>query len=365
MGPNPMGCGGTSPPIGYDLMNDVGIEGDLADQRGPHYFDVRAEAVFLQRDETFGRSIAFTENRLTPNDPVVLSSNQLDYGTQPGFRIIGRYDICPLSVLEFGYTGIFGFSSSASFTDPNPVDVNTGTGNLFSLFSQFGTNPASTTNPQGPMPETERSITQSIAIESDLQSAEISYRRYWLGYIPRVSGTLLAGFRYTKLNEEFEFHTEGEASQTYSVNADNNLAGFQTGADVWICLLQGLRFGAEGKVGLYDNHYDLRNRIVTTPVGTTPPTLFEEFKKDQPALITEASLDLVADILPSLSIRGGYEILFMNSLVLAGDNFNTASPYNRIDLSPNPGLGLFRTPFVDDNGQAFYHGAHIGIEYIW
>ena len=47
-GPNgcmPMGCGGTDPPIGYDLMNDVGMEGDFHDQRGPHYFDIRAEAV--------------------------------------------------------------------------------------------------------------------------------------------------------------------------------------------------------------------------------------------------------------------------------------------------------------------------------
>ena len=56
----PMGAGGTDPPIGYDLMNDVGIEGNLVDQRGPHYFDIRAEAVFLQRDKSFDQNIDFT-----------------------------------------------------------------------------------------------------------------------------------------------------------------------------------------------------------------------------------------------------------------------------------------------------------------
>src|SRR6185312_14260817 len=113
--------------------------------------------------------------------------------------------IAPLAVVEFGYIGVFNYSSSKSFTDTNPVDPATGTGNLYSLFSNFGDLPGTTvTTPGGVMAPTERSITQSISIDSDLQTAEINYRRYWLGYIPRVSGTLLAGFRYTKLNEDFE-----------------------------------------------------------------------------------------------------------------------------------------------------------------
>ena len=64
----------------------------------------------------------------------------------------------------------------------------------------------------------------------------------------------------------------------------------------------------------------------------------------------------MADILPSVSMRVGYEVLFLNSLVLAGDNFNQTSPYG------NQGT---RVPFVDDDGELFYHGGHAGIEYIW
>ena len=112
----------------------------------------------------------------------------------------------------------------------------------------------------------------------------------------------------------------------------------------------------KAKSGLYNNHYRLQNRITTTPTGTTPPSLKEEFEDNHAAFIGEGSVDLVADILPSVSLRAGYEVLFINSLVLAGENFNQTSPYG------NQGA---RVPFVEDDGELFYHGGHVGFEYIW
>jgi hypothetical protein len=363
----PMGAGGTDPAVGYDLANDAGMEGAPLDQRGPHYFDIRVESVFLQRDKSFEKNIDFTA--LNVGGPVVLSSRELDIeDVNWGFRILGRYDICPLSVVEFGYTGVYGFSDKASVTDP--------TNNQYSLFSRtapntglFGVSPTGVNLPNGPNPFTERANSESIELSSDLQTAEISYRRYWLGYSPRISGTLLAGFRYTKVNENFEFSAQGSeqfpqsppqgiapAALDYKEDCNNNLAGFQTGGDIWLSLMQGLRIGTEGKVGIYDNHSVLANRISTTPNGVQPPSLFEEFKGDNAAFIGEGSFDVVADILPSVSIRAGYEVLFLNELVLAGDNFNQTSPYG------NQGV---REPFVDTHGELFYHGGHVGIEYTW
>jgi len=92
----------------------------------------------------------------------------------------------------------------------------------------------------------------------------------------------------------------------------NNLAGFQTGGDIWVGLFQGLRLGTEGKVGLYNNHYNLTNRISTTRWAPPPPTLFEKFTDNKVAFLTEGSVDLVADVLPTVSIRVGYEVLFMD-----------------------------------------------------
>jgi hypothetical protein len=69
-------------------------------------------------------------------------------------------------------------------------------------------------------------------------------------------------------------------------------------------------------------------------------------------------VDIVADILPSWSIRAGYEVLYMNSIVLAGENFNTASPYGLGQQAP-------RIPFVAEQGHQLYHGGHVGLEFIW
>ena len=327
------------------------------DQRGPHYFDVRAEAVYLERDETFGPNIDFTSRNIA--DPVagpfvVLSSSDLQYDEETGFRIVGRYDICPLSVFEYSYMGIYSFEDSAAVEIENPNDPLSD--RFFSLFSDFGLNPVM---PEDDMPQTERAIFHQISIESQLQTAELTYRRYWVGFLPRISGTLLAGFRYTRLNEEFEFNTVGETLQTfsYTTETDNHLAGFQAGGDIWISLLQGMRIGAEGKAGIYNNRLSVDTNIATSPPAT-PPELSESDDENKVAFLGEASADIVIDILPSSSLRAGYEVLWINSLALAGDNFNTSSPFD-------VGAGLPRVPFLDDDGEVFYHGAHAGIEYVW
>ncbi len=320
--------------------------------------------MWLHRDKTFGDNVDFTA--LNVGNNVVLSSNQLDASDQIGFRAIGRYDICPLSVVEFGYTGIYDFSDSATVTDTSRP------GNLYSLFSRpapgtgnFGINPPTVSTGINPLPFTEQAIQQSISFKSDLQTAEISYRRYWLGWSPRISGTLLAGFRYTKLNEDFEFDSLGSPNTfivsnpafEYRTDAVNNLSGFQAGGDGWISLTQGLRLGAEVKAGIYDNHYNLQTSILEGNVGSLTNVITpEKFDGDKVAFIGEASVDLVADITPSISLRAGYEVLSLDSLVLAGDNFNTTSPFG------NQGT---RVPFVDNDGKLFYSGAHAGIEYTW
>ena len=379
----PMGAGGTDPAIGYDLMNDVGVEGNLVDQRGPHYFDIRAEAVYLQRDKSFEKNIDFTSLNVgnTAGTNVVLSTGQLDIeDPQYGFRLVGRYDICPMSVVEASYMGIFDWEDSASYSDS--------TNNLYSLFSRpspgagnFAESPTGVTSNSdpidptlsGPNPFSERASFHSISMSSDLQTAELSYRRYWLGYHPRVSGTLLGGFRYTKINEKFTFFTQGSqaytqppynvnqtlplASLEYSEKCDNDLAGLQIGGDVWVSLMQGVRIGSEVKGGIYNNHSSVFNKISTQPNAVQPPTLFDDIKDDHVSFIGEGSVDVVADLFPSLSFRAGYEVLFVNQLVLAGNNFNEVSPYGNQDVP--------RVPFIDTNGELFYHGAHAGFEYTW
>lgn len=356
-------------------MADLIGAGSLGiDQCGPHYFDARAEAVYLTRDETFGPDTVFSHNGLTAligGEPVfvdiALQSGQLEYDDEPGFRIIGRYDLGPLSVFEFGYMGVFDYSAAATFDD-SPGGGNPSPDDLFSIWSLYGNNPLNAEQPAGTdvMRQSEKARTHSISIKSDLQSVEMTYRRYWVGYVPKLSGTVFAGARYTRLSEQFNFFSQGapnNGSLSYDIDAENQLAGFQTGLDMWVCVTQGLRIGVEGKTGIYNNRYKLDNEITQVQAAVDPnrETILavfpERFRGDQVAFLSEASVDVVVDVLPSWSIRGGYEVLFMNSLVLAGANFNGGSPYQ--------GFGQPRTAFIENQGKAFFHGIHLGAEYIW
>ena len=166
-----------------------------------------------------------------------------------------------------------------------------------------------------------------------MQSAEISYRRYWLGYVPRISGTLLAGFRYTRLDDDFSSKRKARnqplnfpfgplAALDTKKNAKTTSPASKSAAISGSACVKACGSARKPKFGYLQQPLLLTNEITTTPFGTTPPTLFEEFEGRQAAFIGEGSVDLVADILPSVSLRVGYEVLFMNSLVLAGENFN-------------------------------------------
>ncbi len=336
-----MGAGGTDPPVGYDLMSDVGIEGDLVDQRGPHYFDIRAEAVFLKRDKSFDQNIDFTSQNV--GNVVVLSSSQLDIeDVNGGLPRHGSIRYLPAVRRRVWLHGHLRLGRQRSrFTDP--------TNNLFSLFSRPApgngpvrrTSPPGVNLPGGPNPFTERATTHSIELSSDLQTAEISYRRYWLGYIPRVSGTLLAGFRYTRVNENFVFASQGSEQLPQQQNQGPQLAALGIQAKMprttWPVFKPAATSGSACRRACASAPR-ARSASTTTTRGwrigfpqrrkaCSRRRCLKNSKTTTSRSSARRSIDLVADIMPSLSVRVGYEVLFLNELVLAGDNFNQTSPY--------------------------------------
>ncbi len=336
--------------VGYGLENGYGdaFEGGYPmDQCGPHYFDVGVEYLSYSRDETTGNIGALsTLNRIAPT---VLSGGSVSEEDGPGFRLTGRYDVGPLSVLEVTYSAVYDMDGSATVVDPNPTIVGgVPIGDLFTVYTTFGTVPNGVT---GAQVLTEQSLSNSLDFDSDLQTAEISYRRYWCGWSPRVTGTLLAGFRYTRLSEDLAFSTRSQANGNFAAitEADNDLAGFQFGGDMWVTVRQGIRMGVEGKTGIYHNRYEVSNYFT----GAALPS--EHLADVQVSNLTEARFMVVADVLPSVSLKAGYEVLYMSELALASDNFNTNSPF------VNGG----RQAAFNDDGELTFGGWTFGMEYVW
>ena len=340
--PGAMGGGGYGDPMAIDF----GGYGE--EQVGPHYFDIAFETVFLIQEDLAGAglpSLSSDGNGVSAgvtNNPVLNINNSGDE-VSPGFRAAVRYDIGALSVLEATYTGLYdlGFDETATPSAGNQ---------LISIYSNYGF--AATGD--GFITGLDEASSQSVSYESDLQSTELSYRRYWVGNNPRVSGTYLMGFRYTRMTEDFVFSAVTlDGNGSVGTSSKNDLLGFQFGGDAWIGLRQGLRLGVTGKTGVYNNRFKFStaiNNVAETALNVQP-----DQDGNQVAFIADGGVSMVADILPSVSLKGGYEVLYLNSLVTVQGNINT-DIYNGA-VTAAPALGT--------EGHVLYHGFHGGIEYVW
>ena len=306
------------------------------DQCGPHYFDIAANAVFLQSDRSFQDVPPLGSVGVA--GPTILDPSDLNDDYEPGWEIAARLDLGPLSVFEATYMGIYdlGFNTTVNSVDvANGVDFQ-----LNSVFSDYGIDP---------IEGLDEGSTYNVDYQSDLQSTELSYRRYWVGFNPRISGTYLAGFRYVRMTEDMNFNAVAlDGDSNINWQSTNDLVGAQLGADGWIALRQGLRLGGETKGGIYNNRFKYGHSTAIPD----PDIDNVDFSSDgnQVAFVGEAKIDLVADILPSISIRGGYRVLYMSSLVTVGNNIDPTDVTSTV---------------LYTQGDALYNGFHGGIEYIW
>lgn len=329
---------------------------------GPRWFDISAEFVYLKREDA-GRRVDFASNgiRADSSVPIVLSTADLEFHEEPGIRITGCYDIGAASNLEFTYLGTFFWSASAQATSD--------TDNLYSVISDFGLSPL------GGYVETDQAALQQIDYDSQLDTLELNYRRHWMSPSMRLQGSWLMGIRYAIIDERFIYNTSVEAHVdplttdprgpgffNNVTKTSNDLVGFQLGGDAWACLLPGLTAGGEVKAGIYGNAARQRTYIVfgdDAPTGSTSETV----ESNRAAFLAEAGANVVYQLTPAWSIRGGYQVMFIDGIALGPENFNPEVE----GLTPGDGGGssVTRTPFINDNGNAFYHGFTAGFEYLW
>ncbi len=360
-------CGpaGNCPPGGGEMggyCDPMAIDfgGYSEDQIGPHYFDVAFDVLYVAPEELFDANVpAFTSRGIGSGPGGMTDFPFLDPRGEgedynPGWRIALRYDLGPLSVFEAAYSGLYDldFEQSVVSSQVDPMMLNN---QLFSIFSQYRFDPLVG------IPELDEAQVQRLNYDSDLQSTELTYRRYWVGNSSRVTGTWLLGARYFRLTEDLIFASQnnqsvqglpGAQSGFVSFDTENDIVGFQLGGDGWLGLRQGLRIGAEGKAGVYNNRFKFNS---ATSVTSTPANLQPAEAGNQVAFAAEGGVTMVADILPSWSIRGGYQVYYMNDLVMVGDNISTTQ-FADVPVTQ---------PALNVDGHMIYHGFHAGMEYVW
>lgn len=214
---------------------------------------------------------------------------------------------------------------------------------------------------------------QAMAWESgwSLYNAEANGR---LDLSRRV--TILAGFRWLQMNDElqgtlpppdvvaptwkstspganiFQIPAGGTPAGKYppfwNTSARNDFYGFQIGVDGII--MEYGRFSLDGtiKTGIYDN-----NAGQTTGVSLQKVVYPSEATTDRAAFVGEAGLQLKYRVLKDLSIKAGYEALWLDGVALAPGQIKETS------IAPSN----VRALGVECGSDVLFHGAKVGLEY--
>jgi hypothetical protein len=172
---------------------------------------------------------------------------------------------------------------------------------------------------------------------------------------PTKTFSFLSGLRYANHREQLNYSaTEIPISQAlredgmYLVNTENNLFGGQLGAS-WTHETARWSLGVNVKGGPMWNRIDLNSRfqVGETDIVNSGQTNAEE---DDLSFFGEAQLVGKWHLRPNVSIRGGLDIMFIDSIAIA--------PY-QLNFIP----GGFKQ--IAASGDSVYMGTSFGIESYW
>ena len=318
----------------------------------PHWFDLHAEFLYLGLDNG-GPFIEFSRDT---GGTTRITSNDLEYGDEPGFRVTGTYQTGPGSNLEFTYLGMFDFKEES---------LATGVDELNSIFTNFLANDPGLQGQE----QFDQADSHRISLSNNTDSLELNYRRRWVGPTCLLQGSWLIGVRYTRVKERLRFisHASRDTDAdliddtggigTCIVDATNYMTGPQIGGDLWLCVLPGLNVGLDGKFALLGNNAKQSTRISGVDladnfIGIVPS---EATGNDKVTFLGEASLNVNYRVNHRLTIRAGYELILLEGVALALENFNPEVPL----------FGFTRTPSFSDGGALFYDGFTFGAELMW
>jgi len=304
-------------------------------------WSVQADVQFWDRiGNACDQVLAIDLNSTVPGANTVLSTNDLDFSMEPGWRILvgfrpdpsGALGCC--SALEFSYFGVYDWEDSATAVGDQNLAIPGALGlaaNNFLFADEIRAVYRSRLN------NVEANCLKSCCIDSCTQVE------------------FLLGFRFLALNENFSLIGTDvlEGTSSYDISTSNYLYGLQMGGRMTRQLEQwSLQF--TGKAGVFLN--DAGQSQIMTDFPSNPNDLIARnvpgVSDTSAAMLGEVDLTLARRITNVWSLRLGYSVLGLGGLALAPDQLD-------FTLTPVSGTNLATGGFV------LLHGAHAGLEAVW
>jgi len=326
-------------------------EGGIASQR---WFDASLEGIGLARTSG-GSNFAFSSLGANSGNYVLTSDMVAPDSMKAGLAAQINIQVGPGSNLEVAYFGLD--------RDENSAVARSASANLFSFISNFGTLPA------GGFDDSDRSLVHTVDYRSELHNGELSIRRRWSEPAGYFQGSFLTGVRYLDLDEGSRFTAESINNNTaqnngprffdYNVATTNSLVGWQVGTDLWYNFLPGIKMGVELKTGIYNNRSQQHTSIFANSLPAYGIPEIREYALDnRTSYVTQLSPQLVYRLNHSLAFRTSYQVLWIDNVALASDNFNGTPPSLFL-----PGSNRLAT--INNSSDVVYQGFTAGAEFTW
>lgn len=307
-----------------------------------HTWYAQSEALWLTRTRTDVIPFTAIDTTGMGDMQIVQSTNELDFGYEPGVRLtLGRrLDAC--NSLELSYFGLHDFDGSS--------EVISESAGLYSPYSRFQTGLFGYTI------GFDLASVHRLEYGSNLHNAEFNFRRVGLT-TGAIEADLLFGLRYLHIKERFAFFSmqpgggiDGvDAFGTATNRTSNDLVGIQIGGQVRYNATERFGLAAQAKAGLLVN-FASHDGTFTQDMGVVNSSNYSATGEALAGLI-EVGLSGHYRIGSRLTLRAGYDVILLSGLALAPEQFDVYSGYFGSSLN--------------DRGTVVYHGPSAGLELQW
>jgi hypothetical protein len=300
-------------------------------------FYVMAEALFLQLDHPVSQTMVINQN----TGMALVDTQDLTFDAEAGPRLTLGCPLGACGAVELSYFGLHHWNVAATATGEGdlslPGDIGGAVQNFFRDADRMDVN-----------------------YTAEINSAELNYVRE----IGCNGLSLLAGFRFVRLDESFNIRSTGELSgiSDYGISTKNNLFGAQIGGRWrWERDCVGLEFVS--KIGIFGNGAqqhtflgDTGERLTDGQFSTAADGLFvlrdSTTRGSRVAVLGEFGVSAIVRLYCGLYARAGYNVIYIDGVARAPDQLDFT------DTATSGTALLFRQ-------GAFMHGANVGLEYRW
>jgi len=161
--------------------------------------------------------------------------------------------------------------------------------------------------------------------------------------------SLLIGFRYINLQESLTIRQDVYFSHT--VDTTNNLFGGQVGMDAFLWSRGRARLDGWAKGGLYGNSAQSNYAFGFPAIPNA--NIDASTSRGQLAFAGDLGVAASYSLTDHIALRAGYQLLWIDGVALASDQFNVSVPPNS------------NGPVINSTSGVFYHGALLGLEASW